>query len=94
MTLRSCVVCGALISSGSRCALHRKPNRNTTAWRRLSRSILVRDNFVCQIQGPTCTGVATCTDHIIPKIRGGTDHPSNLRAACVPCNARKGARMA
>jgi 5-methylcytosine-specific restriction protein A len=86
-------VCGAFIRSGSRCPLHRKANRNTPEWRRLRRFILARDLWLCQIEGPTCTRDATCVDHIIPKIRGGTDHPSNLRAACVPCNALKGARM-
>jgi 5-methylcytosine-specific restriction protein A len=56
-------------------------------------AILIRDEFLCRIRGPRCTVAATCVDHIIPKARGGTDHPSNLQAACAPCNAEKGARM-
>ena len=29
-------------------------------------------------------------DHIVPKSRGGTDHPDNLQLLCRRCNARKG----
>jgi hypothetical protein len=25
-------------------------------------------------------------DHLVPRSLGGTDHPNNLRAACIPCN--------
>lgn len=28
-------------------------------------------------------------DHIVPKARGGSDHPDNLTLACGPCNASK-----
>lgn len=45
------------------------------------------------MRGPRCTVIATTVDHIIPKRLGGTDHPSNLRAACAPCNYRGGARI-
>jgi hypothetical protein len=33
------------------------------------------------------------TDHVIPRSRGGTDHPDNLVLACLWCNSRKGARL-
>jgi hypothetical protein len=29
-------------------------------------------------------------EHSIPKANGGTDHPNNLYAACIPCNRKKG----
>jgi 5-methylcytosine-specific restriction endonuclease McrA len=31
-------------------------------------------------------------EHSIPRSRGGTDHPNNLYAACIPCNREKSAR--
>lgn len=31
-------------------------------------------------------------DHILPKAKGGTDHPSNLQLLCCGCNRSKGAR--
>ena len=56
------------------------------------RSILRRDNWECQIRGPHCLGTANSVDHIHPKAWGGRATPDNLRAACKPCNQRKGAR--
>jgi 5-methylcytosine-specific restriction endonuclease McrA len=40
-----------------------------------------------------CGAPATCTDHFIPISRGGSDDKENLRPACTPCNASKGARL-
>jgi 5-methylcytosine-specific restriction endonuclease McrA len=37
-----------------------------------------------------CSGVATTADHIVPRSKGGDDAPSNLRPACLSCNARRG----
>jgi 5-methylcytosine-specific restriction protein A len=62
-------------------------------WRRLQAQILQRDHYLCQMRGPRCTTHATTVDHILPKSRGGTDHPNNLRAACAPCNYAGGARI-
>jgi 5-methylcytosine-specific restriction endonuclease McrA len=33
-------------------------------------------------------------EHIIPKIRGGTNRVSNLTLACIPCNQKKGKQTA
>ena len=38
------------------------------------------------------TNVPLEVDHIEPRSRGGSDRPSNLTLACVPCNRDKGAR--
>jgi len=62
-------------------------------WTRTRAAILARDHHLCQMRGPRCTIIATTVDHIIPKQHGGTDHPSNLRAACAACNYRGGARI-
>ena len=56
-----------------------------SAWVRLSREILERDQYVCWY----CGGVATETDHVVAKANGGTDDPENLVAACKPCNVAK-----
>jgi 5-methylcytosine-specific restriction endonuclease McrA len=48
---------------------------------------------LCQIRGRRCTGIATTVHHILPS----STHPhlfydpSNLQAACKPCNYRDGA---
>ena len=59
---------------------------------KVRRAVLIRDNHECQIRGPLCLGTADSVDHIHPKAWGGRATPDNLRAACRPCNQRKGAR--
>jgi 5-methylcytosine-specific restriction endonuclease McrA len=89
--MRTCLACNRPIKSGSRCPEHqldRKPRRTLTGWHRIRKLVLLRDGFTCQ----TCGKPATCVDHIRPLARGGSDHPSNLRASCGPCNQSKGAR--
>ena len=57
------------------------------AWPRIRKQILLRDGYVCQINGPRCTKVATEVDHIVPRAAGGALYdPSNLRASCLKCN--------
>ena len=60
--------------------------------------ILARDNYRCMIRTPglceNFDGKAMSAsrlevDHIIPFSEGGSDHPSNLRASCLPCNRRR-----
>ena len=63
-------------------------------YRRLRLLVLARDRGVCQINGPTCTHVATVVDHIIARADGGDCYdPHNLRAACRACNNRGGAQI-
>jgi 5-methylcytosine-specific restriction protein A len=65
----------------------------TTTWRNGTRPfVLDRDRHVCQIRGPGCTVGATCVDHIVARADGGDFYdPANCRAACVHCNATRGA---
>jgi len=64
-------------------------------WRKLRLKILARDGWRCFTPG--CTRPATQVDHIVditdaPSLRLD---PSNLRAACGPCNlARRNRRVA
>ena len=49
--------------------------------------VMDRDHAACQIAyRGLCEDVATQVDHVVPKSKGGTDHPDNLRAACKTCN--------
>jgi len=40
------------------------------------------------------TDVPLEVEHIVPRVRGGSDRVSNLALACVPCNQRKGKQTA
>lgn len=54
-------------------------------WQKIRLTILNRDNHQCAY----CGREATEVDHIIAIANGGTNEPSNLVAACKPCNGRK-----
>jgi len=60
---------------------------NTGRWKRIRKRILERDGHECQIGLPGCRREAGTVDHIVPHALGGGDEPSNLRAACRPCNS-------
>lgn len=96
MTLcRPCLDCGSVAPTGSRCPRCRsrwEASRGTSTqrgygstWRRTSQRVIARDGGVCAY----CGDVATTSDHVVPKSKGGTDDLSNLVAACRPCNSRK-----
>lgn len=40
-----------------------------------------------------CGKPSDTVDHIIPKSRGGTNHPSNLQPMCRSCNSKKSAKI-
>jgi 5-methylcytosine-specific restriction endonuclease McrA len=89
----ACTVYGA-VSDERRCPEHRTPKaparrpRLDAGWRKLRVTILERDGHACQFRDGDgiCVRPATTVDHIVPVSHGGTDDPSNLRAACVPHN--------
>lgn len=57
-----------------------------SAWRKMRRYILARDNFTCQY----CMAPANTVDHVEPVSKGGEIlNPENLVAACTSCNSRK-----
>lgn len=57
--------------------------------------VLRRCNFACYYCGvPAGLGVAQLhIDHVAPRALGGSDHESNLVAACRDCNLGKGATV-
>ena len=55
------------------------------------KNLLKRDNRVCQYCGKTDTKMTI--DHIIPKVKGGTDTWENLVTACFKCNSKKGNKL-
>lgn len=100
---RPCLTCGRLIPAGSRCrncaagvdALRGTSSQRGygSAWRRTSARIIKRDGGLCQLRLPGCTYFADTTDHIVARVHGGTDHESNLQAACRSCNSGKRDRI-
>lgn len=70
----------------------RKPgNRlySSPEWLTVRQMVLVRDQYLCQLRGPRCLGAADRVDHYVPRSKGGSNHPSNLYAACNLCNSSK-----
>ena len=65
-------------------------------WQRVRRQILDRDQHLCQIREPGCTGHATTVDHIvglaqlgIPRNHPAAINPHNLQSACTHCHTIK-----
>lgn len=81
---------------GFECTLreyHSKHQRRLTT-RDLRESIMIRDNYTCQICGKYMPDeVGLQIDHIIPVSKGGKSVPSNLRVLCSKCNSAKSAKI-
>ncbi len=56
----------------------------------LRERILQRDGYCCVLCG---SGEDLQVDHMIPRIRGGTNDDYNLRTLCRSCNLRKGDKV-
>lgn len=91
--------CGEVVPAGQRYCPEceqpwktniRKSRSADAKWRKLVRFILKRDGHRCQIRYVgICIGLASEVDHKLAVTQGGTDHPSNLQAACSPCHRAK-----
>lgn len=57
--------------------------------KRLRFEILRRDQFKCRYCGTVAAERELRVDHVIPEALGGSSDPSNLAAACEPCNTGK-----
>lgn len=57
--------------------------------KRLRYEVLRRDNHTCRYCGAEAPGVKMTVDHVVPQALGGSDDPTNLVAACEPCNSGK-----
>jgi len=89
MPRSTCRVCKTLIPLGkSYCPVHNRAFRGLGAdWDLISRAVIAA--------APWCVECGAesdlTTDHIVPRSKGGTNDPSNLRVLCRPCNSSKGA---
>lgn len=66
----------------------------TSKWPRslkyLKRWVLQRDDYTCAY----CGELGLEVDHVVPRMHGGQDIPSNLVASCARCNNLKGTSCA
>lgn len=64
-----------------------------SAWQRLRKRIMERDNYLCQVCLQTGRiSSADAVDHIVAKAFGGDDNPENLQAICNSCHKTKTAQ--
>jgi len=67
------------------------------AWKIIRSMVVARDGEICQDCGKDLSSVPswlTEVHHIVPKARGGSDHPSNLKTLCTMCHRRYTDEMA
>jgi 5-methylcytosine-specific restriction endonuclease McrA len=60
-------------------------------WRKLRKAVVERDRGVCQDCGRQLGHLPkwyTEVHHIVPRVHGGGDHPSNLKTLCVECHRK------
>lgn len=62
-------------------------------------AIYERDNWTCHLCNEPVDFEAPCTsnrypslDHLVPRSKGGTDEPDNLRTCHRACNSRRGVK--
>ncbi len=56
------------------------------------RTVMLRDNYVCQYCGKQIAKADLTIDHVVPKVLGGATTWDNVVCACKPCNLRKGGK--
>jgi 5-methylcytosine-specific restriction endonuclease McrA len=81
---RPCIVCGILITTGSRCDAC-KPARqlNGWAWTQTKQAVVERDGYACTECGSTRE---LEVHHLRPLRLGGTDDLENLVTLCAVCH--------
>lgn len=67
------------------------PRMRQAEWVALSAFIFARDREICAYC--STTEEPFHIDHIVPRLRGGTDDPDNLTVACAHCNCSKSDRL-
>lgn len=69
------------------------PRLSDKEWWPLRAEILERDGHTCVYCGDDESTVLMCVDHVTPLSRGGSNHPDNLVACCMPCNSSKNDKL-
>lgn len=57
--------------------------------KRLRYEVLRRDRHTCRYCGASAPDVRLTVDHVLPRVLGGTNDPTNLVTACADCNSGK-----
>jgi hypothetical protein len=71
-----------------------KAGNDTKVSKNLRYAILSRDKFTCKSCGAKAIdGAILEVDHIIPRSKGGSNDPSNLRTLCSNCNGGKSNKL-
>ncbi len=64
-------------------------NLRSGAWRKMRKKVVERDGNRCQECGRDLSQLPawfTEVHHVLPRVRGGGDHPANLKTLCVVCH--------
>ena len=65
------------------------PALKAYGWKEVRKRVLARDGSLCQECNKPLADIPswfTEVHHIVPRERGGSDHPSNLKTLCVVCH--------
>ena len=62
-----------------------RPYLATAQWKKQRIRVLKRDSYTCAY----CGDAANEVDHVVARVKGGSDDLDNLVAACRRCNIRK-----
>lgn len=60
-----------------------------TLWRPLRQYVYQRDNGKCRYCDTSIELYACHCHHVLELNQGGTNHPDNLKTACIPCHEKK-----
>lgn len=87
--------CSAECNSRAHLQTRKASEKLDAKQKRIDRAYIIeRDGGRCHLCNRKVPEKLLTLDHLIPLSKGGTHTAENLRVACWPCNARKGARAA